>query len=99
MVKVLDVDRQGKIRLSRKALLDAEGPDEPHHDPGKSPPCTKKASFLTASASSPRSCPTSTPFPWGCGWKWGPGTRPPMNGLTHFLEHMAFKGTPRRTVL
>src|SRR4030042_1865756 len=21
------------------------------------------------------------------------------NGLTHFLEHMAFKGTPRRTVL
>ena len=23
----------------------------------------------------------------------------PENGLTHFLEHMAFKGTPRRTVL
>jgi len=32
-VKVLDVDRQGKIRLSRKALLEADHP-EPHH-PGK----------------------------------------------------------------
>ncbi len=34
-VKVLDVDRQGKIRLSRKALLEAERP-EPHH-PGRGP--------------------------------------------------------------
>ena len=33
MVKVLDVDRQGKIRLSRKALLEADHP-EPQH-PGK----------------------------------------------------------------
>jgi polyribonucleotide nucleotidyltransferase len=32
-VKVLDVDRQGKIRLSRKALLEADHP-EPHH-PGR----------------------------------------------------------------
>jgi polyribonucleotide nucleotidyltransferase len=38
MVKVLDVDRQGKIRLSRKALLEAEGPEEPHHEHhGKKP--------------------------------------------------------------
>jgi polyribonucleotide nucleotidyltransferase len=36
MVKVLEVDRQGKIRLSRKALLEA--PDAPHPDePGTSP--------------------------------------------------------------
>jgi polyribonucleotide nucleotidyltransferase len=34
MVKVLEMDRQGKIRLSRKALLEAERPDEPHQ-PGK----------------------------------------------------------------
>jgi polyribonucleotide nucleotidyltransferase len=32
-VKVLEVDRQGKIRLSRKALLEVEGP-VPHH-PGR----------------------------------------------------------------
>jgi polyribonucleotide nucleotidyltransferase len=38
MVKVLDVDRQGKIRLSRKALLEPERPDESHHDHhGKKP--------------------------------------------------------------
>jgi polyribonucleotide nucleotidyltransferase len=41
MVKVLEVDRQGKIRLSRKALLEAEGsegPEEPrHHHHGKKP--------------------------------------------------------------
>jgi polyribonucleotide nucleotidyltransferase len=38
MVKVLDVDRQGKIRLSRKALLEPEGPDEsPHDHHGKKP--------------------------------------------------------------
>jgi polyribonucleotide nucleotidyltransferase len=36
MVKVLEVDRQGKIRLSRKALLEAEGPEEPRHH-GKKP--------------------------------------------------------------
>ncbi len=36
MVKVLEVDRQGKIRLSRKALLEA--PETPHPDePGKRP--------------------------------------------------------------
>jgi polyribonucleotide nucleotidyltransferase len=36
MVKVLEVDRQGKIRLSRKALLEA--PDSPQpHEPGKRP--------------------------------------------------------------
>ncbi|MGQ9688695.1 MAG: polyribonucleotide nucleotidyltransferase [Desulfobaccales bacterium] len=34
MVKVLEIDRAGKIRLSRKALLEAERPDEPRH-PGK----------------------------------------------------------------
>jgi|YelNatPaOPRAMG01_1025707.scaffolds.fasta_scaffold00674_31 polyribonucleotide nucleotidyltransferase len=45
MVKVLEVDRQGKIRLSRKALLEAEGPAEGpeekerrhHHHHGKKP--------------------------------------------------------------
>jgi polyribonucleotide nucleotidyltransferase len=42
MVKVLDVDRQGKIRLSRKALLPQEGPtQEPesrhHRVPKKRP--------------------------------------------------------------
>ncbi len=38
MVKVLDVDRQGKIRLSRKALLEADGSEEPHHEHhGKKP--------------------------------------------------------------
>jgi polyribonucleotide nucleotidyltransferase len=36
MVKVLEVDRQGKIRLSRKALLEAEGPEGPRHH-GKKP--------------------------------------------------------------
>jgi len=35
MVKVLEVDRQGKIRLSRKALLEAEGPQP--QDPGRRP--------------------------------------------------------------
>jgi polyribonucleotide nucleotidyltransferase len=36
MVKVLDVDKQGKIRLSRKALLEA--PEEPQSpEPGKRP--------------------------------------------------------------
>ncbi len=35
MVKVLDVDRVGKIRLSRKALLEDEQP-QPHH-PGSKP--------------------------------------------------------------
>jgi polyribonucleotide nucleotidyltransferase len=34
-VKVLDVDRQGKIRLSRKALLEAERPEP--QDPGRGP--------------------------------------------------------------
>ncbi|MFW6123277.1 MAG: S1 RNA-binding domain-containing protein, partial [Thermodesulfobacteriota bacterium] len=33
-VKVLDIDRQGKIRLSRKALLENDRPDEPQH-PGR----------------------------------------------------------------
>jgi len=42
MVKVLDVDRQGKIRLSRKALLPQEGPPQeperrPHRVPKKRP--------------------------------------------------------------
>ena len=32
MVKVLEVDRQGKIRLSRKALLEPEA-DQPHSEP------------------------------------------------------------------
>jgi polyribonucleotide nucleotidyltransferase len=41
-VKVLDVDRQGKIRLSRKALLPQEGPPQeperrPHRVPKKRP--------------------------------------------------------------
>ncbi len=36
MVKVLDVDRQGKIRLSRKALLEAPEAPQPH-EPGKRP--------------------------------------------------------------
>jgi polyribonucleotide nucleotidyltransferase len=31
MVKVLEVDRQGKIRLSRKALLEPQGPEEAEH--------------------------------------------------------------------
>jgi polyribonucleotide nucleotidyltransferase len=39
MVKVLDVDRQGKIRLSRKALIEGESPPEPQrvHREGKKP--------------------------------------------------------------
>ena len=37
-VKVLEVDRQGKIRLSRKALLEApEGSEEPRQHHGKKP--------------------------------------------------------------
>ncbi len=42
MVKVLEVDRQGKIRLSRKALLEAERPDEPHHHGKKHHRVSKK---------------------------------------------------------
>jgi polyribonucleotide nucleotidyltransferase len=41
-VKVLDIDRQGKIRLSRKALLEADRPDEPHHPGRKSNRVPKK---------------------------------------------------------
>ena len=39
MVKVLDVDRQGKIRLSRKALLPNDGPqsDEPERSHDRAP--------------------------------------------------------------
>jgi len=39
MVKVLEVDRQGKIRLSRKALLEAEGtqPEPESRQPGSRP--------------------------------------------------------------
>jgi polyribonucleotide nucleotidyltransferase len=43
-VKVLDVDRQGKIRLSRKALLEAERPEP--QDPGRGPDrVSKKRTF------------------------------------------------------
>ena len=49
MVKVLDVDRQGKIRLSRKALLEPQ--DDENSQSGRfrwqkagPRPCTKKAS-------------------------------------------------------
>jgi polyribonucleotide nucleotidyltransferase len=39
MVKVLDVDRQGKIRLSRKALIPTDGPqpEESPRRPGRVP--------------------------------------------------------------
>jgi polyribonucleotide nucleotidyltransferase len=39
MVKVLDVDRQGKIRLSRKALIpnDNPQPEESDHRGGREP--------------------------------------------------------------
>jgi|UniRef100_A0A7C3WLP1 polyribonucleotide nucleotidyltransferase len=36
MVKVLEIDKQGKIRLSRKALLEAPEAPQPH-EPGKRP--------------------------------------------------------------
>ena len=33
------------------------------------------------------------------GWRWGRHETPEQNGIAHFLEHMAFKGTKTRTAL
>ncbi len=108
-VKVLDVDRQGKIRLSRRVLLPVpEGmtmrepdtrPDRPDRD--RRPEAVHHESVLTNGL---RVLSEELPYfrSVAVGVWLNVGSRDEgrdENGLSHFLEHLAFKGTPRRTAL
>ena len=93
-VKVLEVDKSGKIRLSRKEALKEAGPaGGAARSRMRSHPARR-----TASASSPRRCPTSPRSRSGSGSRTARATRIRRQaGISHFLEHLFFKGTERRT--
>ncbi len=101
MVKVLDVDRQGKIRLSRKALLPVPEGMTPAAGERIGDAAMYQKSVLTNGL---RVVSEELPHfhSVAVGVWLNMGSRDETreeNGLSHFLEHMAFKGTPRRSAL
>ena len=90
LVKVIDVEPNGRIRLSRKGSRQG--------NQGNSRGCIERPSSTTASGSSLKPCPISRPSPSASGGRPEADTKTSTNnGISHFIEHMLFKGTAERT--
>src|SRR5581483_3446296 len=79
MVKVLEIDRQGKIRLSRKEALQETGGDDGIRVVSQEMPEHRSVSLGIWVENGSRHESAAE------------------NGLSHFIEHLLFKGTARRS--